>query len=99
MMSCGCGTIESGPQRMPSTLPERSARVNTRTTCPTKTTIITTAHTRWISVVISKPPTARASAAAQPRSENSSGRPVSAQPTKVSIRNACITRSIGSNRR
>ena len=65
MMSCGCGTIESGPQSMRIRLPPASARENTISTWLTNTMIITNAQMRWIIPAPSKPPSMRASVTAQ----------------------------------
>ncbi len=61
--------------------------------------IMIVAQMRWIRPAPWKPPISLTRPCAQVWSANSSGTPVSAQPMKVSIRNACITRSIGPNRR
>jgi hypothetical protein len=47
----------------------------------------------------SKPPRMRASTTAHGLSENRSGRPLSAQPTKDSMSTACMIRSVRVNRR
>ncbi len=99
MPSCSCGTIESGPHRTLISLPPAIALENTIATWVTNTTIITAAQIRWMRPAPSKPPRMRASVGAHGCSEYSSGRPESAQPTKVSIRHACSTRSIGVKRR
>ena len=99
MASCGCGTIESGPQRMAIRRLPAIAFENTSTTWLTNTRIITNAQIRWMNPALSKPPRMRASGAAHAFSEYRSGRPDSAQPTKVSISAACITRSIAEKRR
>ena len=99
MPSCSCGTIESGPHRIFISRPPAIARPNIITTWVTNTTIITNAQIRWMSPAPSKPPRMRASVAAHGRSAKISGRPDSAQPTKVSIRHACSTRSTGVKRR
>ena len=99
MMSCGCGTIESGPHSIFMKRPPRIARENTMNTCVANTTIITNAQIRWMRPAPWKPPSMRASVAAHGRSAKMSGRPDSAQPTKLSISSACSTRSAGVKRR
>ena len=92
MTSCGCGTSESGPQRSGRTPPRAIAFDSRRTTWLANTTIITHAQIRWMMPALSNPPRMRASVAAHGLSAYRSGRPVSAQPTKVSISPACMTR-------
>ena len=99
MMSCGWGTIESGPQRIDMKRPPAIAFENTSTTWLTNTMIITNAQIRWMRPAPSKPPRMRASVAAHGLSAYRSGRPDSAQPTNVSISAACMTRSSAVKRR
>ena len=83
--SCGCGTIESGPHRMRRTFLFTTARRINVARWVANMPSMKNAQMRWMRPASSNPPSRRASVPAQGLSENSSGSPVSAQPTNVSM--------------